>query len=1064
MKKIFGEFLIPYQLIWSLNKKRLALLVCTIFTGLFIFVNQNSYAQEARKPMSGTVTDETGEKLPGVSVKVKGQERVTQTNIDGQYSFNVVPNAVLVFSYLGYETKEVPIAGKEILNVVLKVSASALEEVVVVGYGTVAKSDLTGSVSTVKLKDVNENKVVSISEALQGKIAGVNIVTNTGEPGGAITFNIRGMTSITGSNQPLIVVDGQPIESAFSATSAGQGLDGGAEIPPADPLASINPNDIASIEILKDASSTAIYGSRGANGVVLITTKSGSGTKDQVSFSTRFDMSQIPKQLDMLSSYEYMIMKNEANVNDGKAPVYNDNTLDSISKALNINWQDEVYRNAISQDHQISITGKDQKYSYLLSGNYSDQQSVIQKAGYKRGGVRLNYERQISPKLTVGLRTYLSVADRKFGLQSNWTGILGSTVVLGALSFNPLQNPYDPETGDFDEDLANGPLLLINKVIDRTSIRTVLSNFNADYKISKDLTYTLKAGINEIYSLRNVYYPTGTFIGNSAPGGSATRADNRNANYVIDNLLTYKKNIAKKHAINAVAGYSYQRWFNNSTSVTNLGFPSNTLTYNNPAGAAFPGRTFYNLNERALMSVLGRANYSYDKRYLLTLTARYDGSTRLSPGNKWNLYPSVGLGWNVSNEDFFKEKLDFMSLLKVRASIGVAGNDNIRVGGSQASYSLNYYPFGSNINPNYVISDFDNPTLRWESTTKYNAGVDLGFMKDKLNFSIDYYKHVTTDLLVNLTLPGSVGYGNYFTNVGEIMNQGLDVEGSYYITRKNFNLTLGANFSIFNNKVVSLGEGGTIFGRTFFAGGAILLGQPVTAAFVGEQISNFYGYRTGGIYQNQAEIDNDPALANDNGRSLIRPGMIKYLDLNNDGQISGDDRTIIGNPTPDFTFGFNPSISYKKLTASMTIFGSYGGELLNLNRWMVGSNHANTTYNSLRDSYEGRWYGEGTSNLYPRLTTDAVRLQQRFPDWMVEDASFVRLQNLTFGYNFKTPQSLKISSLRVFLTGTNLFTITNYSGYDPNVNSFGQSSIDNGIDLGTLPQARSFSAGFQLTF
>lgn len=1031
--------------------------------------NSNKLYDDIR--VQGTVKDAaSGELLPGVTIKIKGRTTGAVSDMQGKFSITAPEDGVLEILYLGYLKQEVSINNRSQINISLQSTASNLEEVVVMGYGTVNKSDVTGAISSVKLKDVNQTKSVSITEALQGKLAGVNIVTNTGEPGGAITFNIRGMTSVTGSNQPLIVIDGQPIESSFGSTSAGIALDGGADIPPADPLASLNTNDIASIEVLKDASSTAIYGSRGANGVVLITTKSGSSGKDQVVFSSRTDLSMLPKRLDVLNSLEYMQMKNEAAVNDGTfgngiVTTYSDFQLDSISKAININWQDLVYRGAVAQDYQLSFSGKEKGFNYLLSGNYSDQQSIIDKAGFTKGGLRLNFEKNISPKLTVGLRSFLALADRKFGLQSNWTGILGSSVVMGAISFNPLQNPFDPETGEIDEDLANNPLTLLNSVTDRTSIRTVVSNFSADYKLNKNLTYSLKAGINEIYSLRNIYYPTGTFIGNSAPGGSATNADNRNGNYLLDNLLSYKQLFAKKHSINAVGGFSYQQFYGKSTSVTNLGFPSNSLTFKNLASASFPGRPYNSSETRALQSIIGRFNYAFDRRYLLTLTGRYDGSTRLAPGNKWDLYPSVGLGWNVSNEKFFPDNSDFLSLFKLRASIGVTGNDNIAVGGSQTSYGLNFYPIGSNIQPGFVLNNFENPNLKWEKTTKYNAAVDFGFMKDKLSLSIDYYNHITTDLLINLTLPGSSGSNNYFTNVGKIKNQGVDIESSYNISAGQVNVDLGTNFSVFRNKVLNLGQASTIFGRTFFAGGAIVLGQSVTAAIVGQQISNFWGYKTNGIYQNQAEIDGDPSLAgNATARSVIKPGMIKYVDVSGDGQISGADQMIIGNPTPDFTFGFNSNVAYKKFSASINIFGSQGGELLNLNRWMVGSNHTNANYNSLRDAYEGRWRGEGTSNLYPRLTNTAVRLQQRFPDWMVEDASFLRLQNVTLGYDFSLPARLKMGILKVFATGTNLVTLTKYTGYDPNVSSFGQSSLNNGLDLGTLPQARSFSGGVTLTF
>jgi len=312
-------------------------------------------------------------------------------------------------------------------------------------------------------------------------------------------------------------------------------------------------------------------------------------------------------------------------------------------------------------------------------------------------------------------------------------------------------------------------------------------------------------------------------------------------------------------------------------------------------------------------------------------------------------------------------------------------------------------------------------------------------------------------------LPGSTGHGSYPTNVGKIKNYGLDIESSYKAKVGQVNLDLGANFSTFNNKVIHMGESPVIYGRTFFSAGALALNQPVTAAFAGERVSNFFGYKTDGIYQNQAEIDNDPGLASDS-RTDIQPGMVRYVDVNGDGRITGEDRTIIGSPIPDFTYGFNASVTWKKFSASTTIFGSYGGQLLNLNRWMIGSNHANTSWNSLSDAYYGRWHGEGTSNMYPKLTTNSIRLQSRFPDWMVEDASFVRLQNLTLGYNFSLPRRLKGGNVKLFVTGTNLLTLTKYSGYDPHVNSFGQNSLNNGIDLGTLPQARSYSAGITLSY
>ncbi|GAB3020237.1 TonB-dependent receptor [Niabella terrae] len=1022
--------------------------------------------------LTGTVKDIADNRpITGANIEIRGKRRTTTTDDQGRFTITVAPNDVLIVSFVGYSRQEIPLRGRSTLEVLLVTAATDLEEVITVGYGTLRKSDVTGSISSVKMENVDETKVASFTEALQGKVSGVNIVTNSGEPGGAVTFNIRGMTSVTGSNQPLIVIDGQPIESSFSAAYAGSGLDGTADAPPADPLASINPNDIESIEILKDASSTAIYGSRGANGVVLITTKTGKGAKDRISFTSRFDVSQLPKKIEMLDSYEYMLYRNEAYVNDDREPLFNQAQLDSVAKMPNTNWQDLVYRNALTQDYYLSVTGNEpKKWNYLLSANYADMQSIIKNAGYKRGSIRLNFDRNIGSKLKISFRTFASYARRNFGSQSNWTGILSGTTVLGALAFNPLQIPFEEGADDdeLDMSLTNSPLLLINFAKDHSNIRTFISNFTAEYKITPSLTYQFKAGVNDITTRRNLFYPTGTWLGDTAPDGYASESDNNNYNYVLDHILTFRKIFNKKHSLNAMGGFSWQQWYNRSSSVINMDFPSNTLGYGNMEAAAYPGRYYNGLRSRALSSFIGRINYTYDRRYSIMATGRYDGSSRLSPGHKWLLYPSLGASWNATNEKFFRDNIKsngVMSSLRLRASVGVAGNDNIAIGGSQASYGLNFYPIGSNIETGYVNSRFENPNLTWERTVQYNGGIDLGFLKDRLNFTVDFYRKVTTDLLIDLSLPVSAGYGSYYTKVGEVTNTGVDIEARYNVLKsKKTSLDLSGNISPVTSKIISMGESNIIYGRNFYVAGNYVLGQAVTAAIPGYAVSSFYGYKTNGIYQNQAEIDNDPALANDDARSTITPGMVRYVDTNGDGLISDADKTVIGDATPDFTYGFSLDLSTGRFSASMTLFGSQGAQLLNMNRWIIGSGHANTSHNQMRDAYEGRWYGEGTSNLYPALTTNSVRLQQRFPDWMVEDASFLRLQNLTLGYLIALPKKMKLGDVKISVTGTNLFTLTQYSGYDPNINAFGQNSLNNGIDLGTLGQARSFSASLKLLF
>ena len=1050
------------------------LISCLIVCILMDLVSGNLLAQQRSNrniSVTGTVRDIADDSaLSGVNVRLKGKSTVTVSDDDGKYIINAAPNDVLVITSMGYTTQEIPIRNRRNINITLVSLASEIDEVVVVGYGTLRKSDMTGSISSVKFKDVDETKVASFTEALQGKVSGVNIVTNTGEPGGAVSFNIRGMTSVTGSNQPLVVIDGQPIESSFGAAYAGSGLDGTADAPPADPLASINPNDIESIEILKDASSTAIYGSRGANGVVLITTKSGRGTSDRVTFTSRTDMSQLPKKIPVLNNFEYMLFRNEAAVNDGQTPFFNQEQLDSVNRLPNTDWQDIIYRNAVSQEYYLSATGNEQnKWNYLFSANYADMQSIIKNSGMKRGSVRLNYTRDVNKNLKISLRTVATYARRNFGAQSNWTGIVSGSTVLGSIVQNPLRIPYaDDDSDEPDFSLNDNPLTVLMYVKDHSTIRTFTSNFTADYKITPHLTYQLKAGVNDINTIRNLYHPTGTWLGNTSPNGYASQAGNNNYNYMIDHILMFRRVYDKKHSINAVGGFAWQQWFNRSSSVIGMDFPSNTLGYENMEGAAYPGRYFSGNRNRALASFIGRVNYTYDRRYAIMATGRYDGSSRLSPGHNWILYPSLGVSWNASNENFFKQYVknnNYLSSLKVRASAGISGNDNIAIGGSQASYGLNFYPIGTTIQSGYVFSRFDNPDLTWERTVQYNGGLDIGFMKDRLTITVDVYKKTTTDLLIDLALPISSGTGGYYTNIGKVTNQGLDFEASYNVFRnKNKSLTISGNISPVQSKIVDMGQANIIYGRGFYVSGNFVLGQPVTAAIPGYALSSFHGYKTKGIYQNQDEIDNDPALANDNARNSIRPGMVKYVDVNGDGQITDADKSVIGDAMPDFTYGFSTDFSYKRFSVSMTLFGSHGAQLMNMNRWIAGAGHANTGHNQMRDAYEGRWFGEGTSNLYPALTVSNVRLQQRYPDWMVEDASFLRLQNLTLGYTLSLPEKLKMGDVKISVTGTNLFTLTKYSGYDPNINAFGYSSLNNGIDLGTLGQSRSLSATIKLLF
>lgn len=1016
----------------------------------------DAHAQEAAR-VRGTVFNEQREALPGVNIRIKDQSRGATTDNNGRFSLSAPPGATLVFSYQGYETQELRADPARPLEVVLEAGTANLEEVVVLGYGTVRKKDLTGAVTSLKLQDPDKQRVISVPEAIQGKVAGVQIMNNSGEPGSGMTFRIRGATSVTGSNQPLIVIDGQPVESDLNATTAGISLDWMTEVPPSDPLATINPADIASIEILKDASATAIYGSRGANGVVLITTRSGSRKgKDRFSYNFRTDVSTIPRKIPMANAYEYMQYRNEASLNDGGDSMFLQKDIDSLGLLYgDVNWQDQLYRTAVSHDHQLSASGGNEKMNYLVSGNYTDQQSIIRNSGFKRGALRVNFDRQLTQRLRLGLRSSISFSNRDYGQQSNGQGNLASSVVMGALAFNPLRLPYTPD-GDLDETLANNPILVTTLVDDKTQIRNLIANLSLDYAITPELSYQLRGGVNDIGALRQQYWPRGTFQGNSYQG-SATRSENQNVNYLIDHILTFRKKFGQ-HFVNAVGGFSYQRWNGKAASQTSTGFPTDALGYNNFALAEKPGVTYTSNKTKSLASLLGRINYTLADRYLLTLTGRYDGSSRLADNRKWQFFPSVAVGWNVSGEPFFDPIKNAVSLLKLRASYGVSGNENVAIGATRSNYSINYAVINQSITSGFTLDNFDNKDLTWERTAQFNAGIDIRLLKDRLGVNVDYYRKRTYDLLINLALPASSTYTDYYTNLGELLNHGLDAELSYEGKSGGVQWNCNANISFVRNEVLDLGATDIIYGRSFINGGNMLLNQPLTAAPEGHPISSFWGYKTDGVYQNADEISKGPEAG------VARPGDLRFVDVNGDGTINEADKTVIGNPNPDFTYGFGGSLSYKSFSFSFAFLGSQGNELINLNQWLIGSLNATGEFNVTKAAFEGRWREDGNSNLYPAPTGRSPRFGGRFPGYMVEDASFLRLQQAMLSYLWKPPVRWKISGIRLYVSGTNLFTITNYSGYDPNINGFGQATLLGGIDYGTLPQARTFSAGIELSW
>lgn len=1043
-------------------KKILSMLIASLIVG-------TALAQKAT--VTGLVTDTNGKPIVGATVIDTLAKRGATTNPEGKYTLSgTSEKGVLCFSFLGMKPVYATVGKRTVIDVTLEIAESEIDEVVVVGYGTVRKSDLTGAVSVVKMDNVGEIPAMSALEAMQGKVSGVNIITNTGEPGAGMTFQVRGATSITGNNQPLIVLDGQPINTGFESTSAGANIDWMAERPSTDPMANINPADIESIQILKDASSTAIYGSAGANGVVLITTKSGREGRSVITYSGRIDVGVIPKFLDVASTEEYYTMIYEAQ-NWDRSETKRFSSMDDVraQAALqhNTDWQDLTYQTAISHDHQISLSGGDKKTTYMLSGNYADQNSIVKGGSYTRGGLRVNLKREITSRLTASARTFMSMARKNQMPQANSQGNLSTSIVLAALAFKPESVPYN-EDGDLDEGLTNNPVVMRETIQDQTDIRTIVSNISLQYQLCKGLTFSINGGVNSVYTRKHFYWPRTLYQG-KMNDGSGTRSDNDNFSYVVDYLLTFNRRF-NKHNVNVVAGYSWQEWTNSYSSQTSTGFPSDALGYYGFSSATYPQKMYNGYTRRRMASFIARANYSYDDRYVFMFTGRIDGSSRLAVGHKWGAFPSVGLAWNAHNEKFLAPAKQVLTNLKLRASYGISGNENVAIGATQSKISYNGVVFGDNsISQGYVVGNFDNPYLTWETTRQLNVGLDLGLW-NRVNLSAEFYQKNTTDLLLNVKLPGSSSFTSYSSNTGEVRNRGLDFEAAFRVLTGKVKLNIAGNISVVRNKILSMGDAGVIYGRSYCNNGQFSLNQPIHIAQAGYPIGMFIGYKTEGIYQNEREIQEHTYTDPKTGVTNVipqgaKPGDIRWADTNNDGIISEADRTVIGSPYPDFTYGINLDCSYKGLTLAMTFVGSQGNSLVNFNKWVMSGLSTKTNVNIFKEAFDHRWTGEGTSNKYPRPHTGDV-FSSRFPDWMVEDASYFRLQNVTLSYMLpqRIVKAMRLGKIKVFVTGTNLFTVTDYSGYDPAINSFGDTALQPGVDFGTLPAPRVVSAGVELTF
>ena len=1024
----------------------------TIVDRQIVLFSTSAFAgqQQARK-VSGKVTDSSGGSLPGVTVVVIGTSNGTITDASGNYSLsNVSENKSLNFSFVGMKMQEVLIGNKSIINIKLEEDAFGIEEVVAIGYGTVKKSDLTGSVVSISSDDLNVSNSSSVDQMLLGRAAGVQITQSSHAPGGGISMRIRGTGSVNAGQEPLYVIDGLPIENISTATGAGStGYDG--NLPPTNPLNSLNPSDIQSVEILKDASATAIYGSRGANGVVLITTKKGKTDKISIEANSSFSVSKVAHRLRMLDTNEYLQVMNELAVARGGAKIFTESMIQSIGSGTN--WQDKILRMGKTQNHNLSLSGKSGNTVFYTSFNYYNQDGVVINSNYNRYQARLNLEHKVGDKFSFGINFNTSQENNK-SLPINGGGINQDADALNsALNTPPIFNVFDengnytrPEAGKIVSVTVDNAIALAYGQVAKDRINRTMGNVFAEYVIIPGLKAKLNFGSDRYDKRRDVVESTITTKGKFV-GGNAGIISGELSNTLIEGTLNYNKLYKEKHSLNMMIGNTFQQFDQRTFSAGTQGFDSDVIETNNLGlGTAIYNTVGSNTTRRRLLSYLGRINYNFNNRYLLTGSIRADGSSNFGTNNKYGIFPSFSGAWKVSEESFLKGN-KILSTLKLRVGWGQIGNDDIGIAKAITTYSGSGKSIlGGTQNTAIAPSRIPNPNLKWETSEQTNFGADFALWNGRIDGTIEYYIKTTKDLLLNLPVPTTTGFNTYTSNVGQVNNNGFE----FSLTSKNivgdFNWSTTINLATLKNRVANLGPISEII---------VSNSDPGVIVRPGESLFSYYGYQSEGIFQTTQEV------ATSAQKALAQPGVPKWKDVNNDGQITDKDRVVLGNPFPDFTFGFTNVISYKNFELNIFVEGSQGAEMFN---WqVVDALYANDPYrNRMAEPLLNRWTTNNPTNKWPSGINSSIYQGDKTNSFTILDASYIRLKTLQLTYNLPSGIIKPLQSAQIYVAGDNLAMLTDYPGYDPDVNSSGQGNVR--TDRNSYPASRSIIFGIKLGF
>jgi TonB-dependent starch-binding outer membrane protein SusC len=1050
-----------------MKKKLYNLLWLAIF-----LISTGIYAQNTKpliqSKLVGTVIDKiTNQPLSGVSVTIEGTTHSVVTDSEGKFYFQTGQKFpyTLIISYVGYKRSKV-IADGSPITIELEEDIQQLKDLVVVGYGTQNKKNITGSVSSIPKTSLNQ-VTSSADNLLRGAVPGVVVTQSSGQPGAPSSVRIRGGNSITGGNEPLYVIDGVLVYNDNNNGSTGISYSGAG----VNVLATLNPADIESIEVLKDASATAIYGSRGANGVILITTKKGKKGQNNVTYQGYFGFQDVANKLDLLNGSEWATLRNDIQTSIGQTPSFTPKQIEDLKTTGSYDWQDAAFVKAAPiQNHQLSFSGGDERARYSVSTNYFKQDGIIIGSDFRRLSLRVNYEKDVSDLFRFGVTaTVTNSVSNGVSANSSTAAITAPNTLVGALltapvvpiknadgSYNVKNNPYVAPINGYFSNAIND----LENTTNETKINRTLSSLWGEYKLAKDLAFKSTVNADVISAKQNYYAPSNTTNGLETKG-YASVGNKLVESYLNENTLNYNTSFGEdKHQLSALAGYTIQYSKGEVATAGATNFVNDLNEYNSLQDGT-PVKATSDAYESVLQSWLGRVNYSLLGRYNLSLSARADGSSRFGSNSKWGFFPSAGFSWNITDEDFAKD-INGVNNIKLRLSVGTTGNQEIGDYLALASLGSVNYSFGGTTVTGFAPTRLSNPDLKWEKTTQYNTGLDIDFLDKRITLVLDAYYKETTDLLVNVPIPLNSGYSSVLQNIGSVENKGFEVGIiTENIKTDSFSWNTNFNYSINENKVLEIGNGVQQFFPT--VPNLILNVQQPVLVKVGEPLGTFWGYKTDGIFQNQNEINTQATL---NGVANTKPGDRRFKDISGpggvpDGKITAQyDKVNLGSAQPKFVASLNNTFVYENWDLNLFFQGAYGSKIYNaIKQQLEIPTLGNNTAGDLRD----RWSTTNPSQEIPRAANAPATVVS---DRYIEDASFIRLKTVTLGYSL--PKSwasqIKTKNVKFYVSAQNLITWTKYSGFDPEVSSYGQSNLLPGIDYGAYPTAKTFITGVNVTF